>query len=74
MSEKPKRIITRLARCYAWPVGSNDLHKNLDKALLRVRYPKMPSHIQTEKIDDPVAISTEEAATRRPRPYILAKI
>ena len=38
------------------------------------RYGNVPSHIQTVRIETAVAMSTAEAATRRARPYMLAKI
>ena len=37
-------------------------------------YPRAPNQNQTVKIDRPVAIRTEDAATRFARPYMLAKI
>ena len=36
--------------------------------------PKSVSHTQTLKMEDAVATKTEVAATRRARPYMLAKI
>lgn len=36
--------------------------------------PSSVSQSHTVRIDDPVAIRTEEAATRLPRPYMFAKI